>query len=873
MGGVEAVGLGHVADGGAGEELAYLAPPTVSVASGVTSTGLNIYAGSVIVSSGGVLSGAGVYAGGSATIQTGGSDQNSTIFAGGFETELGSATGDLIYGTQLVSAATAIVSGETVYTGGAIDLFLAGTSGTNIVDSGGQINISGRGTLTNATLYGGTLSLQSPKATLSGSLTFSGAATLIETATLSAVSAGIYFGDEAEIFGFAAGDVIDLASTTQAAAAGANPALTVTTGTLSGAAYVGSVISGATVTSATISFNPSTTGAPSSEVFTFSGTGLASQLVLSPDGNGGVELVVGTTVGNGTTSTGATAGSGTVLVVSSGGTASAATVSSGGMANVVSGGTDKGSTIKMGGTEAVLGSATGDFIYGSQVVSSGGIVNSETVFGGGYVNLTSATGTGLVVSSGGSLSLGSGSTASNTTLNTGTLTISDPTAQLTGSLNLDPGNTIIVTSDQPSGYSDTAVISGFSAGDVIDLTSSTNVGSAWAASPSQAALTYTTSGGNTVVSVTEGATTDTFIFDGTSIGSTLNLVSDGNGGVDIACYAEGTLIRTPHGDVPVETLAAGDLVETAAGVARPVKWMGFRRLDLARHPAPEQAQPIRIKAGAIACGVPARDLRLSPDHAVLLDGVLIPARLLRNGTTIIRETSCRAVTYYHVELDSHDVLVAEGMAAESYLDTGNRNMFANAGSAMVLFPSFDNGQARREAESCAPFAAAPATVLPIWQAIADRATLLGLTAPDVATTPDPALFVMAGSRRIDPITRDGGRYRFVLPDASETVRLVSRAAVPHELHPWVEDRRNLGVRVARLSVMAGDALVTIALDDPALAEGWWDVETDGQRMARWTNGNAALPHLAEGFAILDVVIEGGLVYPVAGKPAEARAAA
>jgi hypothetical protein len=93
-----------------------------------------------------------------------------------------------------------------------------------------------------------------------------------------------------------------------------------------------------------------------------------------------------------------------------------------------------------------------------------------------------------------------------------------------------------------------------------------------------------------------------------------------------------------------------------------------------------------------------RDLRLSPDHAVFVDGVLIPIRHLVNGTTI-RPEAVDAVTYWHVELERHDILLAEGLPCESYLDTGNRAAFANGGAVAHLHPDFSEHM--WEAKACA----------------------------------------------------------------------------------------------------------------------------------------------------------------------------
>ena len=116
--------------------------------------------------------------------------------------------------------------------------------------------------------------------------------------------------------------------------------------------------------------------------------------------------------------------------------------------------------------------------------------------------------------------------------------------------------------------------------------------------------------------------------------------------------------------------------------------------------------PVLVRAGAFDDATPHRDLRLSPDHAVHVNGVLIPVKHLINGTTIAREAVVDEVVYYHIELPTHDVLLAEGLPAESYLDVGDRRGFDNGGEVIRLHPDFGapraTGAARWEASGCAP---------------------------------------------------------------------------------------------------------------------------------------------------------------------------
>ena len=155
--------------------------------------------------------------------------------------------------------------------------------------------------------------------------------------------------------------------------------------------------------------------------------------------------------------------------------------------------------------------------------------------------------------------------------------------------------------------------------------------------------------------------------------------------------------------------------------------------------------PIRIERDAIADGMPHRDLLVSPDHAIFVDGKLICARQLLNGNTIHQERDNRAVHYYHVELEQHAVLLAEGLPAESYLDTGNKGFFANSGAPLVLHPDLtdETDYPTREASSCVPFVTDEASVQPVWQRLADRAAAIGQAGSQRVTTTDADLRLLA----------------------------------------------------------------------------------------------------------------------------------
>lgn len=156
------------------------------------------------------------------------------------------------------------------------------------------------------------------------------------------------------------------------------------------------------------------------------------------------------------------------------------------------------------------------------------------------------------------------------------------------------------------------------------------------------------------------------------------------------CFLRGTRISTPTGEVPIETLKAGDLILTISGAPHPIRWIG--RMSFTRQAGrswDKAVAPIRISRSAIADGVPHTDILLSPAHMLLLDGFLVPCGQLVNGITIRQEpmSSETQLDYFHIELATHDVLFAEGLPAETLLGDARRIEFDNYAEYELLYPA------------------------------------------------------------------------------------------------------------------------------------------------------------------------------------------
>jgi len=143
------------------------------------------------------------------------------------------------------------------------------------------------------------------------------------------------------------------------------------------------------------------------------------------------------------------------------------------------------------------------------------------------------------------------------------------------------------------------------------------------------------------------------------------------------CFMAGTLIETLDAPRPVEDLAEGDMVLGTDGQERPIKWM-WRQTVKTFFADPLRSLPIRIAAGALGDQLPRRDLCVSPDHALLINGLLVHADALVNGTSIVRISGLpETFIYYHIELEDHALVMAEGVAAETFVDNVTRRRFDN----------------------------------------------------------------------------------------------------------------------------------------------------------------------------------------------------
>ncbi len=515
-------------------------------------------------------------------------------------------------------------------------------------------------------------------------------------------------------------------------------------GTASGGMGVGQAGTGTleVTNGGTISLNGTSAGSGLGVGQTFGATGL----VLVAGGNAGNALLSVNGVASGVNI--GQYGQGT-LEVQAGGTVSIA--GSGGLH--IGTGSGGGGTVTVSGVGALIttsGVSVGGAGTGSLTIGTGGTVQAQSLWtrgsivlaGGNLVDLGAATTSGTISGFG---------TFTGSLTNSGTVIATGGTLDFTGGLSGTGGITIVggaalqsegligqsvtfATSPSPEflilgsvASTSNFAISNWQYGDEIVFTNRafTNGATVTDVQWLSGTLAVTTSSSGTFdftnVGLADAGTTPIFNWGTNTTGANfVELVS---------CFAAGTRIATERGPVKVEDLKEGDLVHTVIdGRPAPIVWIGHREVNCARHPQPKTVWPMHVRANAFGPGLPERDLTLSPDHAVYVNDVLIPVKHLENGSSIVQVPVDR-VTYYHVELPRHDVVLAEGLPAESYLDVGDKSNFANGGGPVALFPDFI--ALKWEAEGCAPLVITG----PEFDSV--RQMLAGWAEKAVATTRSP----------------------------------------------------------------------------------------------------------------------------------------
>ena len=154
------------------------------------------------------------------------------------------------------------------------------------------------------------------------------------------------------------------------------------------------------------------------------------------------------------------------------------------------------------------------------------------------------------------------------------------------------------------------------------------------------------------------------------------------------CFLTGTRIATPSGEVAVETLRTGDMVLTADGRAVPVRWLAKQTIANIPYVLSPKLEPVRIAAGALGADLPETDLVVSADHGMILDGLVVNAGAMVNGSSIrfvpLSEMPARFI-WWHIETEAHDVILANGAPSESFIDYTGRKAFDNYAEYLDLY--------------------------------------------------------------------------------------------------------------------------------------------------------------------------------------------
>ncbi len=724
--------------------------------------------GSQIVSLGGVASGSVISAGGEQIVALGGVARDTTVSSGG--SVIVSAGGWLDADAVVLSGGSVAFSGggEIVEDGDSLSgAVLGGQSGAALV------LVSSGGTATDVTISSGGTLLVSSGSTVSDLVVRAGGSAAVGSATVAGIVVSSGGWVSLSSGGVATGLVVSSGGTAIVSAVTVYDPVVMSGATLT-FSHGAEVLDGGVSVSGLL-----VTGSGLASLLVSNGAATIDATVASS----GIE-----TVGAGGTTMGTILSSGGTEVVSSGGTVIGTILSSGGTEVVGSGGTAidtiiKGGLLTLEGGASLIGTVVSS---GAELSVSGNVVDSGTVLDGGVEFLSGGAEEIGVTINGGSLYIAdavvSGADSSNGSVlvagnSGGSGYIYDAVFKNTDVYTRSGGELISATLSGGSvgyfGYGDVEDIivtsgsimefdnGGTSSGSASDIVISSggilamgygdvngvelHSGGAIVLPETTRSYEYDSVSNQIVVSSfssvahiqMSGDYADEdlhFVFlpdaSGNPNATVIEAVLGSSPGIaysfgDPPCYCRGTLILTDRGEMPVEQLRIDDCVVTLSGEAKPIRWIGRRSYDGRFAAGNRDVLPVLIRAGALADGVPRRDLFVSPHHAMYLGGALVDAGALVNGTSIMQAESVEQVEYFHIELDAHDVIYAEGAPAETFIDEGDRGQFQNAGEYALLYPDV----VRQPPRYCAPHIEEGEALEALRHAIATRCGAAAAPAP------------------------------------------------------------------------------------------------------------------------------------------------
>lgn len=326
-----------------------------------------------------------------------------------------------------------------------------------------------------------------------------------------------------------------------------------------------------------------------------------------------------------------------------------------------------------------------------------------------------------------------------------------------------------------------------------------------------------------------------FLLGPREAGSTANLTAsnyDQTFPTTIYCFLTDVQIETPSGAKFVQDLRVGDeiiTVENNQKYVQKITSIVSKNVIVMN----KDQSPIRILKSAITDNVPYKDLLITPEHCLFIEGQFIPARMLVNGRSIIQDTSYTTYDYYHIETEEHSVVIADGMLTESYLDTGSR---INNHLSVTGKKTWEN-------DAAAPLNTSQNFVETIYKQIENRANLQNFPDNSVKNklTYDRDLYLTTPEGHIlSAIYTKGNYIAFRLPPNVDHVTLHSRTSRPSDVvGPFIDDRRSLGVLINNITLSDNDQTFTIDTYLNIKNLSGWSIQEPTK--CRWTLGKAELP--------------------------------